>query len=1190
MNTPFVKYVFSSPNLSNPDGSLPVSALNVGIVAGPGITSLGELPNALNFRLGSQLTVNLPKDAINDKAFCARILFKADAAPSFRENLLEGEGFPFSMFIAPGANAGEFVLTTTVGTNSVGWSGTSTRFALSLMPNVWYLADLIFDTDTVAVAIDGIVRSVHAFPDAALSISNAPRLFVGTWVDGQRDAFAGSIAAVELHAGIPPELEAQVDALRASPEWFISRKYEAIRPALEFGEPTGPVQFDYVASAHAQRYERGCIMFVDTIGAAFELHGAIWQRYESLPNRSVLGYLVSDEGNAGILSSRKSLFQRGGIYWSSATGAIEVLGQMYLDYEHMGEAKAIGLPTVAQRAITQGFEQEFQRARMFHKTGAARAHEVHGAILARFLAIGSTAKWGFPVSNEEDVRNGRTVLGRMSDFEACSVYWSASTGAWEVYGDIRTRYQSLKGPLSQLGFPTSGEADIPNAAAPARYNTFQKGSILWFGSESQMHVCYPFKIFLKRVNSVESEGFGQGQNDLYVWIRLRDNGQEIHSERFPRTGDFSGRNIVDFNQSVSRELVTNDANRRYDLSIDVWDADSGFGGGDDHLGKHERRLDMANAWGLRDNNGVLRSGRFAKINDIEFAVQPSINVSALTEIEKWWGVSNRGTPVINYSTYASAFRDVDSDTEWWDVTDWLDKAFYQLVTKSLAKNGNCFGMSLESIYARKQRSQFAQPLNAFTNWATLENEFNVKQQYQVGAQAIWWFVSQLLTGNTHDPVDVFNASHSAFLRGDNPVLSVSQNYDFSGKPHAILPVAWDKSSTPWRITICDPNSPGALKTLFVDPNRNEFSYAGSANYSGGEWSGGRLHYMPYSVLNVLPRTPVWDAILLLLSGTIIIVGDGAQTTSLTNAAGEDLNRFSNASIESEKAGRSMANKFVSFKGFDAGGDGALASEMHFNLRPSTRFTRLIPRGFDEVSDVTPRVRDLVLNNPRRSPEFGSLADRDSFARISGFDIKSVLANPDLVATLSPGLREVLKQAERLQPIGRTLRHTVVGTRDVESHYVLKRAFNHLSIRSQIKADERDSVHSDDLGMATQVTKFITTRDKRATVELGTKLGAQRDHIKVTMIGLPVESARELVINPRPGLAAIDVISAGVDGMAQVTIDSRINGEVGKRVFNVPLGGGVRIDAASAIHGGSLRAATIDTVMGPSLKTIQLAPQ
>ena len=89
----------------------------------------------------------------------------------------------------------------------------------------------------------------------------------------------------------------------------------------------------------------------------------------------------------------------------------------------------------------------------------------------------------------------------------------------------------------------------------------------------------------------------------------------------------------------------------------------------------------------------------------------------------------------------------------------------------------------------------------------MRNEFNIKHQYQVGAPAIWWFVGEFLSGKTHDPVSVFRATRDAYLAGCDPVVCISQNYDFGGAPHCILPVGWDDSTTPWRMLVHDPNFP-----------------------------------------------------------------------------------------------------------------------------------------------------------------------------------------------------------------------------------------------------------------------------------------------------------------------------------------------------------------------------------------------
>ncbi len=427
-----------------------------------------------------------------------------------------------------------------------------------------------------------------------------------------------------------------------------------------------------------------------------------------------------------------------------------------------------------------------------------------------------------------------------------------------------------------------------------------------------MIIARPFKLFIGRINTDESEGWFMGQNDLYIKVTLKEGSRTLYNKRHPSSGDYGGRNIIDLNLTIP-SVITPNSNKTVTLIVDVWEADPG---NDDHLGKWTKILNMANGWGLRENGGILNSGSFSKVNSIRASVKPQVNIASLSETEKFWGTRNRSTNDLSYQQYASAFSDVDSDTEWWDVTDWLEKAFYELVIEDLAEGGNCFGMSLEAIYARKNSSLFSLPLNRFTNWSVLQPEFNVKHCYQVGASAIWWFLKEFITGNTHDPKDVFNRTRAEFNRGNHPVLCVSQNYDFSGAPHCILPVAWDSRSKPWKISICDPNFPNRLKTLTVNPDDNTFEYIGGSTYHGGAWSGGRLHFMPFTVLNKAPRTPIWDAILLILAGTIIILGDDTQTSSITDLNGNDLNAYGSRANDQLQRGRHLNGYFVGFKGYD----------------------------------------------------------------------------------------------------------------------------------------------------------------------------------------------------------------------------------------------------------------------------------
>ncbi len=88
------------------------------------------------------------------------------------------------------------------------------------------------------------------------------------------------------------------------------------------------------------------------------------------------------------------------------------------------------------------------------------AREVHGAILDRWHALGGVrSALGYPSSDEQVLGDGP---GRWSAFSGGRIYWSPGTGAHEVRGAILERYRALGGTRGQLGYPVSDELTTPN--------------------------------------------------------------------------------------------------------------------------------------------------------------------------------------------------------------------------------------------------------------------------------------------------------------------------------------------------------------------------------------------------------------------------------------------------------------------------------------------------------------------------------------------------------------------------------------------------------------------------------------------------------------------------------------------------------------------------------------------------------
>src|SRR6185295_16145150 len=121
-----------------------------------------------------------------------------------------------------------------------------------------------------------------------------------------------------------------------------------------------------------------------------------------------------------------------------------------------------------------GFCRHFSAGSIYW-TSTTGAHEVHGDIRGKWFALGSERGFlGYPASDETSAPDG---IGRYNHFQGGSIYWTPQTGAHEVHGDIRGKWSALGWERGFLGYPVSDETSAPDGVG--RYNHFQGGSIYW---------------------------------------------------------------------------------------------------------------------------------------------------------------------------------------------------------------------------------------------------------------------------------------------------------------------------------------------------------------------------------------------------------------------------------------------------------------------------------------------------------------------------------------------------------------------------------------------------------------------------------------------------------------------------------------------------------------------------------------
>lgn len=140
----------------------------------------------------------------------------------------------------------------------------------------------------------------------------------------------------------------------------------------------------------------------------------------------------------------------------------------------LGDARSVlGDPIAAEYPLAGGRARNYQHGSIYWSVASNLAREVHGAILARYRAVGGpTGILGYPTTDETAA--GR-VAGRFNECSHGTISWSTASGAHEVHGSIRARWISVGREGGQLGFPTSDEY----AVTGGRRNDFVHGSIIW---------------------------------------------------------------------------------------------------------------------------------------------------------------------------------------------------------------------------------------------------------------------------------------------------------------------------------------------------------------------------------------------------------------------------------------------------------------------------------------------------------------------------------------------------------------------------------------------------------------------------------------------------------------------------------------------------------------------------------------
>lgn len=146
-----------------------------------------------------------------------------------------------------------------------------------------------------------------------------------------------------------------------------------------------------------------------------------------------------------------------------------VWGAILDKYLALGGPAVLNFPTSDELAAGAGRFNTFLGGNVYWSPSTG-AHEVHGEILSEYG--GPTNFLGYPITDETGTPDG---TGRFNHFTGGSIYWTPGTGAHEIHGAIRDHWAQLGWERGPLGYPRTDEYDIPTG----RRSDFAHGAISW---------------------------------------------------------------------------------------------------------------------------------------------------------------------------------------------------------------------------------------------------------------------------------------------------------------------------------------------------------------------------------------------------------------------------------------------------------------------------------------------------------------------------------------------------------------------------------------------------------------------------------------------------------------------------------------------------------------------------------------
>jgi Ca2+-binding RTX toxin-like protein len=698
----------------------------------------------------------------------------------------------------------------------------------------------------------------------------------------------------------------------------IGQRWQQLGGTAVLGNPSSAVEPVPGVAALYQTFANGVIVWSNDYGAV-RLPRVIFDKWLSLDGElavdgstklAAVGVPTGDFAFVGPTAQTVG-FELGRIFfYGTGTDPVLVYGAIY----RQTQLTTGGLPLSDEVPTAGGFVQSFQflaAAWDVYWTGSpeADAFSIYAAdaIRDRYAALGGpSGLLGFPTSNVELVyadEERKVVIGKSSHFQNGAIFWNAATGAaLEVMGNVLTHYELRGGPKGWLGFPISGQGTTTPGDV---FNDFEHGVLVDRGG-----LVYEFgelNLFLQRIQGSGTDCVLDfcGGVDIYALVTLTIDGF-TGTQRLPAQGNYGSEHDV----NIHSPMGTANSALRESIEIKIYDKDSTSD--DDYLGTLAEEYSIDNLWGY-DVPDYHHQGHATATFGVETTHEHDPRDF---RGQLWWSFHNFDTPFLSYNQLAATFADVDEDESFFHHP--FNRLFYEAWYKTIADGGNCFGMSLESIFAQVNRSPFGEPIhdqyfpdtqngeplsNTSGKHAALMNELNVKHGYQLSSSTGNWFLQMWALGLTHDPKKVFEFAEAFFVARDFPLISLMETYWFGKRQHTVRPFQFERTDHPcpnipsssrcWLMHVADPDLPVVSNypvgyAIQIDPDANSFYFADDPNkhHFRGDFDGGsRMFFLPFHLYTgpqttyfSLSNPPNNEYIILDGNGTLSQASDGDGRT------------------------------------------------------------------------------------------------------------------------------------------------------------------------------------------------------------------------------------------------------------------------------------------------------------------------